>query len=422
MESTVLSPGRRVGRLCFLGALASAAVAPGAGAASAVEAPAPQDQITAVSVTPSVEPAPALGTDGRVHIPYELLMVNFGKAPATIASVEAFDAWRPSRVLDSLSGPSVASHFEIATIGGAPLSHAVIGPGQEGIVWMDASVPGWTRVPLEIEHRVRVTFPSPQSGGLIPADVTVTGAPTKVSYLPTPVIAPPLSGPRWFDANGCCSIVSSHRGAVNPIDARTNFPERSAIDFIQLDAQRKLFTGPATQLSSYAYYDAPVSAVADGVIVSMKDGLPNQVPTIEPPIGTLPLADFDGNNVIERFRSAGHDYYALYAHMAPGSVTAHVHVGEHVRLGQILGALGNSGNSAAPHLHFQVMDGPSALAAQGLPYEFDIQNLEGRAASENAVDDVLAGKALTLAPGVRPGLRFGSMPLNLDLIGFGPRG
>jgi hypothetical protein len=36
----------------------------------------------------------------------------------------------------------------------------------------------------------------------------------------------------------------------------------------------------------------------------------------------------------------------------------------------VLGLLGNSGNTDAPHLHFHVMDGPAPLASNGLPYEF----------------------------------------------------
>ena len=77
---------------------------------------------------------------------------------------------------------------------------------------------------------------------------------------------------------------------------------------------------------------------------------------MEPPLGQLPLADFASNHVIEKFIQAGHTYYTLYAHMKPGSVRMHVHLGEHLRLGEQVGALGNSGNSTAPHLHFQVMD------------------------------------------------------------------
>jgi hypothetical protein len=388
----------------------------GVAAVAHVRQPAP-DQVTAVSVAPTITPIPVHGTDDRVHMAYELLMVNFAPEPATVASVQALDADHPSLVLDSLSGDEVSSHFKIASIG-TPTVPAVIGGGQEGIVWLDASVPDGSPVPHRIVHRVRITFAEPQAGGLIPRDVTVVVAPTRVSTVPAPVIAPPLTGPRWFDADGCCSTVSAHRGAVNPLNGTTNFPERTAIDFIQLNRRLKLFTGDATKISSYAYYGTPVHAVADGVVVATRDGLPNQVPTLEPPLGRLPLADFGGNYVIEKFCYAGHTFYAFFGHMAPGSVTAHVRLGQHLRTGQTIGLLGNSGNSTAPHLHFQVMNRPSDLAAQGLPYEFDRFRLRGRGATEDTVEDVLSGKALTLAPGVTPRCQCDRMPLQLDLVDF----
>ncbi|WP_052434234.1 M23 family metallopeptidase [Streptacidiphilus melanogenes] len=377
-----------------------------------------RDQVTAVSVAPTISPVPVEGTDGRIHMPYELLLVNFGGDPATIDSVRALDRAHPSRVLDSLTGDQVATHFAIAKIGTAPGPQAVLGPGQEGIVWLDATVPSRADIPRQIVHRIRVTFPTGQAGGLVPADVTVTVAPTAVSHLPAPVVAPPLAGTRWFDANGCCRLVSAHRGSVNPLDGRTNFPERSAIDFIKLNDRDRLFTGPATKISSYAYYGTPVTAAADGEVVELRDGLPDQVPTMEPPLGQLPLADFAGNHIIEKFTYAGHTYYALYAHMKPGSVRAHVHLGEHLRVGQQVGQLGNSGNSSAPHLHFQVMDRSSALASQGIPYAFDRFFLRGRAASENVVTDVLDGRRFTYARGVRPGPQRRRLPLYLDLVDF----
>lgn len=397
---------------------ASATTASAVNSPSSPTTPPTPPQVTAVSVTPSTSPVPVHGSDGRIHMAYELLMVNFGTDPATIASVQALDEQHQSRVLDSLSGAGVASHFKIAAIGGPPATAAVIGPGQEGVVWLDASVSGWSQVPTEIVHRIRVTFPEAQSGGLIPADVTVTVGDTKVSSLPAPVIAPPLAGQRWFDANGCCDVLSAHRAAINPLNGLTNFPERSAIDFIQLNEQDRLFTGPATKISSYAYYGTPISAVADGTVVNTLDGLPNQVPTQEPPLGTLPLADFGGNYVVESFQYEGHTYYAFYAHMAPGSVGSRVHIGEHIHVGQTIGLLGNSGNSSAPHLHFQVMDTASELASQGIPYEFDRMYLMGRAASESTVDDVLNGEPMQFAPGVTPRWLFERMPLNLDLVAF----
>jgi murein DD-endopeptidase MepM/ murein hydrolase activator NlpD len=54
-----------------------------------------------------------------------------------------------------------------------------------------------------------------------------------------------------------------------------------------------------------------------------------------------------------------------------------VKVGQRVRTGQRLGALGNSGNSTAPHLHFGFGDGPNLLTANALPFEFDRFTLAG---------------------------------------------
>jgi hypothetical protein len=44
---------------------------------------------------------------------------------------------------------------------------------------------------------------------------------------------------------------------------------------------------------------------------------------------------------------------------------------DYVRRGDVLGRLGNSGNSTGPHLHFQVTEGNSVLQSGGVPFVFD---------------------------------------------------
>jgi hypothetical protein len=67
-----------------------------------------------------------------------------------------------------------------------------------------------------------------------------------------------------------------------------------------------------------------------------------------------------GNHVIVR----GEEAYALYAHLAPGSLL--VRPGQHVSAGEELGRVGHTGNSTAPHLHFQLMDSADAPIANGI--------------------------------------------------------
>ena len=78
--------------------------------------------------------------------------------------------------------------------------------------------------------------------------------------------------------------------------------------------------------------------------------------------------------------------YAFYAHLQPGSIR--VQIGETVTKGQVLGLLGNTGNSTGPHLHFQLADGPDILTATSLPFVIDQYTLVGSVAPESTASDV----------------------------------
>jgi len=59
--------------------------------------------------------------------------------------------------------------------------------------------------------------------------------------------------------------------------------------------------------------------------------------------------------------------YAFYCDCIPLSFL--VKEGDTVKEGDPLAKLGNSGNSAAPHLHFHIADGPELRTSRGIPIE-----------------------------------------------------
>jgi murein DD-endopeptidase MepM/ murein hydrolase activator NlpD len=113
-----------------------------------------------------------------------------------------------------------------------------------------------------------------------------------------------------------------------------------------------------------------VLAVADATVVEAVDQYPDLM------VGArwdLTLDNAGGNRIV---LDLGEGRFAGYAHLQPGSVT--VHPGDRVTRGQHIANVGSSGTSGGPHLHFQVMDRPSLLVADGLPYVFDVFELTGK--------------------------------------------
>ena len=282
-----------------------------------------------------------------------------------------------------------------------------LGPGQSGVVYFDVSYAAPRDVPRNLKHRFIVALQIPDQDAQV---FTAIGGATKVSQEEPLVIAPPLKGGNWVVANGSGAILSPHRYTVQPTNGSLRPPEHFAIDFIQLNAQGRVYTGDPTQLKNWPFYGAEVISSTPGKVIEVVNNLPDLVPTEPRPAVSADTVAC--NHVIV---DIGNGRYALYAHLVPGSVS--VSEGDFVQPGQLLGRLGNSGNSDAPHLHFQIMDAPSALNANGLPFVFDRMTYQGQVLGtlDDALNILFTGKAPTLdARGA--GLRTLLMPLNV--IGF----
>jgi murein DD-endopeptidase MepM/ murein hydrolase activator NlpD len=84
-----------------------------------------------------------------------------------------------------------------------------------------------------------------------------------------------------------------------------------------------------------------------------------------------------------------------------------------VRRGQVLGLLGNSGNSDAPHLHFHVSNENSPLASEGLPYVFESFDVLGTADLDETISQ--GWKPLAAA---KPDRRLREMPVENFVVKF----
>jgi murein DD-endopeptidase MepM/ murein hydrolase activator NlpD len=85
----------------------------------------------------------------------------------------------------------------------------------------------------------------------------------------------------------------------------------------------------------------------------------------------------------------------------------------------VIGLVGDSGNSIAPHLHFQVTDGPKSLASNGLPYEIRSFQVIGKTPGTEAFDEAeTKGTALEVMPLSTPESVNDAMPLDQLIITF----
>jgi murein DD-endopeptidase MepM/ murein hydrolase activator NlpD len=146
---------------------------------------------------------------------------------------------------------------------------------------------------------------------------------------------------------------------------------------VRIDDAGKTYHGDSLDNRNYYAYGAEALAVADGVVTEILDGLPQNVPGANSRAIPITLENLGGNHVVV---DLGEGHYAFYAHLQPGSLR--VKLGERVRRGEVLGLVGNTGNSTEPHLHFHISNATSPLGAEGLPYALSSFEVLGHAGTE----------------------------------------
>ena len=359
--------------------------------------------VTPVLATVVAPPVPVPATDGKIHLAYELQLTNAMTQDVTITSVKVLAGDQP---LLTLAGDQVGNWTRII---GTQTPTTKLGSGQAGIVWLDVVMDKSAPMPSELTHTLGIAIPKP-TPPLIPATMDEQVAPVTVSTHKPAVIAPPLDGQNWLDGDSCCDL-GAHRGALNALSGQLFAAERFAIDYVQIGPDGTIFTGDKSKPESYHYFGADIHAVADGPVVGVLDGLPEQVAG-QSPTG-LPLEQYGGNHIVQ---DIGDGNYAFYAHLKTGTVK--VKVGDQLSTGQAIAALGNTGNSDAPHLHFHLMSTPDPLRSDGLPFVFSSFRLDSRVASPAGVDALLQGRLAPMQPGFTARDENDVSPLSLDVMTY----
>jgi hypothetical protein len=332
-------------------------------------------------------PPTVLRASDRAHFVYELHITNFSDRELLLQGIDVQSRGRSLAHYGALDLATMCQRPGVPDAVGT--ERLRIGPGLRAIAFMWVTADD---APSTLDHHVTFQL-SGDSDELAVSDVR-----TVVGSAKAPVIGAPLRGRWWAAANGP-SNTSHHRRALIPVGGKAHIAQRFAIDWVKLGDDGETFTGDPTKNASYHAYGQEALAVADGVVTDVRDGIAENVPG-QKPRDPITLDNVAGNHVIV---DLGGGAFAFWAHFQPGSIR--VKVGDRVKRGQVLGLVGNSGNSSEPHLHFHVMDGRSVLGSEGIPYAFDM--FEVRAPTAKPDDKPM-----------KPLVRRKQLPMNREAVAF----
>lgn len=289
---------------------------------------------------------------GKLTAHYELYLRNFS---ADTLQVNALNVLNKNK--DTIYTVTDANRLRmIAEKAGFPASENPVKlmPGQSATVFLDYAI---AEKIDSIYHVFHITDLSKSLQYIETASLAPVSASGDL------VIGPPLKGGPWvavYDA----SWQRGHRRAQYTVNGSVNIPGRFAIDFIRLDENGKYAKDSEDDINNWYGYNAKVFAVADGEVVKVLNDFPQSKYISQHP--ETPAGKATGCFVVLKINEK---QFVFYEHLKPGSIP--LTVGQRVKKGDIIGAVGFTGQSMGPHLHFHVADSDSPLGSQGIAFEFE---------------------------------------------------
>ncbi|WP_295229645.1 M23 family metallopeptidase [uncultured Chryseobacterium sp.] len=297
----------------------------------------------------------------KTFLIYELYLTNFSSSPIRLRRIELLNGDRKnSPIVESFDSLQLKTMVKLLGED-SPGESLNIRSGQSAVVYIEAKMDKGMTFPGKIIHRI------------VTGDNSLEGAEIRTHATKLQVFTPPVEGSDWIAADGPGNSIDNHHRRGNIIlGGRATNSRRFATDWKKVKDSIS-FSGDPKNVRSYFCYGEKIFAVADGTVISATDGLPDNIPghgkEFHPAV-PLTFENLPGNHIVI---DLGNGHYAFYMHMQPGSLQ--VKTGDHVRKGQLLGNIGNSGDAREPHLHFEVTNSPKLLLGEGIPYVIDYYRL-----------------------------------------------
>ena len=296
---------------------------------------------------------------GKQRLVYELHLTNLRSVDVALTRVEVLDG---AKVIGNFRDAELQKALEQPSANRDIPDKRVVGSGMRAVlyVWLPLET---GREPASLTHRIEFDVIRSATDR---QRIVMQGSHTSVRKDAAPlVLGPPLQEGPWvgiYDPFG----ERGHRRVLYTIDGRTRIPARFAIDYLKLGKDHQFAHGDKTKIANWTGYGANVIAVADATVVDAKDDIAESPSIVDPP-ERIALENGSGNFIS---LDLGGGRYAFYEHLKPNSIR--VKVGDRVRRGDVIAALGNTGSSSSgPHLHFHVSDANSSLVAESVPYVLD---------------------------------------------------
>lgn len=195
-----------------------------------------------------------------------------------------------------------------------------------------------------------------------------------ISSRAAPVVAMPLAG-RVFVWDGHDELGHHRRWDYTiPFLKQLGFSSngmRYSYDFVLVDEAGEMNKPEPKDNEDWRAFGATVRAVEAGTVVKVVSTHPDDG-SFDPQASLQDINALLGNYVVI---DHGQGVFSAYAHLKQES--AQVRAGDKVRRGQAIAAVGNSGSSNFPHLHFQLMNAPD-MHGEGVPALFrDFERVQG---------------------------------------------